>query len=168
MFVELVIANAAPPVAAPPPEVEEIHNLLTENGFIERNSDGSVPPLIEEKITGWVRDFSSVAIQQAVVVSIGAKKRSLNYVEGVLKGNGRKGYETSNQNNGRAFGAIPAINAFAGNGANYATNQPGGERDYLYNPLTPEEKEQRRAARRAENDRIRAEMAAEAAAVKLH
>lgn len=166
--VEPVTANAAPPVATPPPVVEEIHNLLTENGFIERNSDGSVPPLIEEKITGWVRDFSSVAIQQAVVVSIGAKKRSLNYVEGVLKGNGRKGYETSNQNNGRTFGAIPAINAFAGNGANYATNQPGGERDYLYNPLTPEEKEQRRAARRAENDRIRAEMAAEAAAVKLH
>jgi len=125
-------------------------------------------PATKPQVLGWVSMYQLATIQEAIRTAVANGKSSLNYVEGVLKGNGRKGHETSNQNNGRTFGAIPAINAFAGNGANYATNQPGGERDYLYNPLTTEEKEQRRAARRAENDRIRAEMAAEAAAVKLH
>lgn len=164
---EPVTANAAPPVAAPPQAVEPdpltgLSNLLLSNGF------GELRPANRPQVLSWVGAYQLSAIQDAIRIAAANGKSSLNYVEGVLKGNGRKGYETSNQNNGRAFGAIPAINAFAGNGANYATNQPGGERDYLYNPLTTEEKEQRRAARRAENDRIRAEMAAEAAAVKLH
>ena len=165
--VEPVTANAAPPVATPPPAAEpdplaELSNLLLANGF------GELRPATKPQVLGWVSMYQLATIQEAIRTAVANGKSSLNYVEGVLKGNGRKGHETSNQNNGRTFGAIPAINAFAGNGANYATNQPGGERDYLYNPLTPEEKEQRRAARRAENDRIRAEMAAEATAVKLH
>ena len=145
-----------------PDPLAELSNLLLANGF------GELRPATRPQVLSWVGVYQLATIQEAIRTAVANGKSSLNYVEGVLKGNGRKGYETSNQNNGRAFGAIPAINAFAGNGANYATSQPSGERDYLYNPLTPEEKEQRKAARRAENDRIRAEMAAEAASAQLH
>lgn len=146
--VEPVTANAAPPVATPPQAAEpdplaELSNLLLANGF------GELRPATQPQVLGWVSMYQLATIQEAIRTAVANGKSSLNYVEGVLKGNGRPSTRAA------GFGSFGQAGQGKGTEA-HGSNQTSGNGSYA--PLSDEQKRRLRAERKAENDRIRAEM----------
>ena len=146
--VEPVTANAAPPVATPPQAAEpdplaELSNLLLANGF------GELRPATQPQVLGWVSMYQLATIQEAIRTAVANGKSSLNYVEGVLKGNGRPSTRAA------GFGSFGQAGQGKGTEA-HGSNQTSGNSGYA--PLSDEQKRRLRAERKAENDRIRAEM----------
>ncbi len=146
--VEPVTANAAPPVATPPQAAEpdplaELSNLLLANGF------GELRPATRPQVLSWVSMYQLATIQEAIRTAVANGKNSLNYVEGVLKGNGRPSTRAA------GFGSFGQAGQGKGTEA-HGSSQTSGNSGYA--PLSDEQKRRLRAERKAENDRIRAEM----------
>ena len=134
----------------------------------EREIEKLTPILANEiySLRTCPNDWWSDAIN--IAVKAGYDKRKLSYIRGILNN-----WRSEGKGNGKP--AKQGINAFAsnsrsqssafglGNGANHAASQ-SDDQPSGYKRLSAEEKQRIRAERKAENDRIRAEMAAADAA----
>lgn len=143
-----VTGNSPPPVATPPPEpIEVLGRLLAENGF------GDLKPATRPQVDGWLSKYTEATIKTAIQTAAANGKTSLNYIEGVLKGNGKSAVGKEHRT---GFGNFGQSSAKVTEHASNSTSNGGG-----YARLSEEEKRRMRAERDAEDARIRAEMAAE-------
>lgn len=105
-------SNTLPPSSEAPPKpitpMVEVAALLLRNGF------GDLKPAVEPQVDAWLKAYPLEIIEDAIRVAVANSKTSLNYVEGVLKGNGKQKYGVAGGTN-TGFGF--------GNGANHASNR---------------------------------------------
>lgn len=71
-----------------------INNSVSVFDFLENNFGRTIAPVEFETIEYWVKELNSDIVKEAIKIATNSNKKTINYVEGILKNWRSKGYKT--------------------------------------------------------------------------